>query len=199
MATTAMSMNDYRRNNDLMGAYERYQKTNKVWRERWWALVEEIYHASKEWAEKYILNTAERILEKIMKKRGRPRKFFLSDVMTFNVEAEGCGAYIVQHFDADGQPLWIKPGKADNAKKRMEQHFKSDYKGQAMSGVCLAWYPCKNKNHALSVENVIRDYFEQKGFFLLGQDRFPDLTEITEEDYEIINRNISYVNKAFGA
>lgn len=196
-----MTMAGYIRKNDLEGAYERYQNTSNTWKNRWWEVVEEIFNSSTKWAKEYILDPIKRELTKIVKKvakRGRPRTFFLEEVMTFNCEAEGCGAYIVQHFDSNGKAMWIKPGKAEDAKRRMAEHFQKDYrKTDIAKGVCLAWYPCKNKNHALTVENIIRDHFEEKGFTLFGQDRFTDLAEVTAEDFAEINRRVAIVNSAW--
>lgn len=197
-----MTMKSYIENDDLLGAYNRYQSTNNTWKNRWWETVESIYYSSIEWASKFIIDPVKRILTQIKqvltpkKKKGRPS--IIDKVMTFNVPAEGCGAYVVQHFNSKGESMWIKPGKADDARKRMAEHFRKDYKDTDIAtGVCLAWFPCKNKNHALSVENILRDHFESKGFQLLGQDRFPDLQKITEEDWNEINRRINFINLAW--
>jgi hypothetical protein len=47
------------------------------------------------------------------------------------------------------------------------------------------------------VENIIRDHFEKKGFSLLGNDRFPKLREITEEDFAELERKIKIVEEIF--
>lgn len=187
-----MTMAGYINKGDLEGAYERYQETNKTWKSRWWEVVEKIYNSAEKWAQEYIIDSVARTLTKIVKKiskRGRPRKFFLENVMTFNCEAEGCGAYIVQHFDSKGESMWIKPGKADDAKRRMAEHFQKDYRNTDIAtGTCLGWFPCKNEDHALAMEDVIRAHFKSKGHKVSGNDKFPTLREVTEEDFAILKR-----------
>lgn len=187
------TMTEYKANNDLLGAYERYQATNGAWKTRWWGVVEEIYYSCEEWAKQYVIDPIKRTLKKIR----NSYKGLLENVMTYECEAEGCGAYVVQHFDANGKLLWTKCGKADDAKKRFLQHFTSDYNGVAAAGTCVAWYPCKNSNHALTVENIIRDHFEKRGYNLLGNDRFTDLVEIKKVDWLTIRVKAAIANLLF--
>ena len=195
MATVKMTRDEYLAQNDLLGAYQRFEDTNKTWKTYWWEAVEEIFHKSAEWAKYFLLDPVKRLLKRIT--RGRLPAFNAKSHLTYKVEAEGCGAYIVEHFDSNGKRLWIKCGKADDAKKRLEQHFKVDYKGEAESGTVLGWFPCKNANHALSMENVIRDYFETKGFALFGKDRFPTLSELTAEDVQILSQKAEILATLF--
>lgn len=55
----------YINNNDLEGAYERFQITYRNWKDHWWETVETIYKASAEWAKKYILDPVNRTLTAI--------------------------------------------------------------------------------------------------------------------------------------
>ncbi|MBQ8792962.1 MAG: hypothetical protein IJZ62_05120 [Clostridia bacterium] len=188
-----MTMVEYKQNNDLMGAYARYQSAGATWKSRWWAVVEEIYYSCEEWAKRYVIDPIKHIIKRVYKSR----KNFLADNMIFDCEVEGCGAYVVQHFDENDNLLWTKCGKADDGKKRLLQHFTQDYKDIAAFGICLKWYPCKNANHALTVENLIRDHFEKKGCELLGNDRFGGLEIITAEDWAAIQRNVDIVEQCF--
>lgn len=198
--TKTCTMSGCIKDDNLEGAYSKYLSTSPNWKARWWATVETIYYGAKKWARKYIIDPIQHLLTPVKKGKGRPKTFFLEDVLDFNgIDPKGYGAYIVQHFDADGNPLWVKPGKANDGYKRLGQHFTKDYKDQAVTGILLGWYPCKNKNHALSVENVIRNHFEEKGFFLLGEDRFPDVQEVTAEDVAEIAEGVKYIAKAFKA
>lgn len=197
MATT-MTMNDYIKTSDLPGAYERFQNTTGAWKSRWWSVVEEIYNNCVKWAKYFAIDPINRVLKRLT--RGRlpdPCTLTVESQLTYNVPAEGCGAYIVQHFDNKGKSLWIKCGKADNAKVRLEQHFTKDYYKQAFSGVVLGWFSCKNSNHALTAENIIRDHFQKKGYKLMGNDRFPSLSEITAEDFAEIERKLKIVEEIF--
>ena len=58
----------YINNNDLEGAYERFQITYRNWKDHWWKTVETIYKASAEWAKKYILDPVTRTLTAIQQK-----------------------------------------------------------------------------------------------------------------------------------
>lgn len=190
------TMEMYKKNDDLLGAYAKFQTTSKTWASRWWKCVEEIYANSKKWCHYYIIDPIKRTIRQIS--RGRARKFFLEDVLDFNnITPTGCGAYIVSHADKFGKHLWTKCGKADDGTARLAQHFTKDYYNIASTGKLIAWYPCKNANHALTVENIIRDHFEKKGLMLLGNDRFPELVEITTEDYAELERKIKIVEEIF--
>ena len=114
----------------------------------------------------------------------------------FRCEAQGCGAYIVQHFDYNDKPMWTKVGKADNVDKRLSQHLKQDYAGEAKRAVCIAFYPAVDADHALSIENVLRRYF-RKNHKLLGKDRFPTLEEVTAADFEYLNQKIEKLAEVF--
>ena len=190
-----LTMEDYKATGDLLGAYKRFEETSISWKKRWWAVVEEIHSKHAFWLKHFIIDPINRVLKRITK--GRLPKYSVESRLAYNVKAEGCGAYIVQHFDASKHSLWIKCGKANDAKTRLDQHFKVDYKGVAMTGTVLAWFPCTNSNHALCMENLIRDYYEKKGYTLLGNDRFTNLVEVTEEDLRILELKASELAKLF--
>ena len=196
--TNTMTMNDYIKTNDLPGAYDRYQNTTGAWKARWWKVIETIYTTCQKWAKYYAIDPIKRVLKRLT--RGRlpdPSTLTVENQLTYNVHAEGTGAYIVQHFDNKGKSLWIKCGKADDAKRRLEQHFTKDYYKVAFTGVVIGWFPCKNANHALTAENIIRDHFEKKGLRRLGNDRFPTLSEVTAEDFVEIERKLKIVEEIF--
>ena len=199
MSTVNHSMDYYINRGDLPGAYERFQNTSASWKSRWWKVVEKIFEKVTGWAKYFSIDNAKRVLKRLTRGRLPSVENIVKgqNRLSFNVPAEGCGAYIVEHFDKWDVPLWIKCGKADNVMNRLTQHFTNDYCGEAERGVVLAFYPCKNSNHALTVENIIRDHFEKKGFVLKGNDRFPKLREITEEDFAELERKIKIVEEIF--
>lgn len=197
MATTTMSMNDYKKKNDLMGAYARYRCAGNNWKGRWWNCVEEIYNNCVAWAKYFIIDPIKRTLTKIGRGRVPNPDTLMNTRLTYEVDAEGCGAYLVHHFAKRNKHLWIKCGKADDAKKRLAQHFTNDYNGEAESGIVIGWYPCKNEDHALAMEDVIRNHFKQKGHAIKGKDRFPTLHEVTEEDFAELNRKAEILATLF--
>ena len=110
---------------------------------------------------------------------------------------KGCGAYLVFHY-LEGKCLWAKVGKADDGKKRLKEHFKKDYKGNIDKAVVKLWYPCDNSDIALTMENIMRDYFHhKKNFEWKKQDRFPGLDEITEEDVNYLNGKYELLKQLF--
>lgn len=183
-------------NNDLEGAYERFQETSANWKNRWWETVETIYTACADWAKRYILDPITHTLTK-MKKRGRPAKHKTADLLTMECAVSGCGAYFVEHYH-NGERVWGKCGKANNGEKRLLQHFTNDYPGEIDHGVVKLWYPCVNPDHALTMENVMRDYFNRKkGLTLLGNDRFGDYAGITPEDVAYLDKKYKITKKLF--
>lgn len=186
------SMESYITDNDLEGAYERYKSTSKRWEKSWWATIETIYNNCKEWAKQYILNPIEKTLKKIKNSR-----ISIDSNIQYLCNAEGCGAYIVQHYTSSGISQWIKCGKANNVKSRLKEHFSEKPYKDTVRGVCLAFYPCLNSEHAEASESVIRRYFIEKGYALQRQDRFPTLTDISEEDYIEIGKRIDNLKMSF--
>lgn len=191
-----MNAYDYVLSNDLMGAYERFQSTSNRWKEHWWKTVEEIFQQSAKWAQKYILDPIKHTLTAI-KKRGRPATYQISDVLEMECDVSGCGAYFVEHYDGT-KMLWGKCGKANDGEKRLLQHFTKDYKGIIDYGVVKLWYPCVNPDHALTMENVMRDYFHRvKSLTLFGNDRFTDYAGITAEDVAYLDEKYKITKKLF--
>lgn len=179
--------------NDLEGAYNRFCITYANWKDHWWAVVEEIWTNCKDWAKKFMLDPIKRVLRKreIIEFKG------CADAqITYECEAHGVGAYIVKHYDADSNLLWTKVGKADDVEKRLRQHLRQDYKGTAVFAKCIAFYPCNNPDHALSMENLLRYHFN-KTYGLLGRDRFPELTDVTAEDLATLDEKAKVLATLF--
>lgn len=194
MNNWSIAQQKYIDKNDLEGAYRRFKTTYANWKDHWWAVVEEIWNTCKDWAKKFVLDPIKRVLRsrETIKCRGRKSD---AQVM-YECEAHGTGAYIVKHYDADNNLLWTKVGKADDVEKRLCQHLKQDYKGTAVFARCVAFYPCNNPDHALSMENLLRYHFN-KSHDLLGHDRFPDLTEVTAEDLATLDEKAKVLATLF--
>lgn len=190
-----MSADDYVRKNDLLGAYGKYQKANNRWKDHWWETVEKIYNSGRGWAKRYILNPIARTLTKIVR---TIKQLFDDDCIVDETQGvKGCGAYLVFHY-LDNDLQWMKVGKTDKGMSRMYDHFTKDYKDQIDGAIIKLWYPCDNSDIALSMENVMRDYFHnKKNFELMGKDRFPDCEEITEEDVNYLNNKYELLKQLF--
>lgn len=194
MNNWSIAQQKYIDKNDLEGAYKRFVTTYANWKDHWWAVVEEIWNTCKDWAKRFVLDPVNRVLRsrEVIKCRGRK-----SDAqVAYLCEAHGTGAYIVKHYDKDNNLLWTKVGKADNVEKRLREHLKKDYKGTAVFAQCVAFYPCKDPDHALSMENLLRSHFNKK-HGLLGHDRFPDLMEVTAEDLATLDEKAKVLATLF--
>ena len=188
----SIAQQDYINRNDLNGAYKRFVSAYRNWKDHWWAVVVEIWDRCKEWAKDYVLDVLNRTLLPKLIKRGRKS---IANV-EYECDAYGMGAYVVQHFDAQDNPLWIKVGKANDVHKRLNEHLTKDYRGNAKRAVCLCFYPAKSDNHALSIENVLREHFN-KEHYLLGNDRFPSLVNISADDKQIIGKKLEILATIF--
>ena len=196
MNTFSKAQQIYIDKKDIEGAYDRFQRAYKNWKEHWWNVITTLYEKFERIRKNYKIDFVNRVVEKIIK-RGRKKAFYLDEVLTFECDAHGVGAYVVRHYDDRGRILWTKVGKAEDAQKRLAQHFQGEYKENPVSGVCLKWFPAKNENHALSIENILRDHFQKKGYNLIGNDRFTDLYETTEQDWEEINAKLEVLETLF--
>ena len=192
MTRFSYAQQDYINHNDLKGAYARFTSAYRNWKDHWWSVVVEIWDRCKEWAKDYVLDTVKRVLLPRLVKRGRKS---LANV-EYECDAYGMGAYIVQHYDAQDEPLWTKVGKANDVHKRLNEHLTKDYRGLAKRAVCLAFYPATSEDHALSIENVLRHHFN-KEYPLLGNDRFPALSRLTDEDKQIIEEKLKILATIF--
>lgn len=108
-----------------------------------------------------------------------------------------CGAYIVQHFDLEDNSLWIKVGSSKNIGKRLKQHYLTDYRGEIFSAKCLKYYQTNSAEEAQIIESILRAYFLRKGYSLLGNDRFPDLVEVTNKDWKKLDIVINKIKNDF--
>lgn len=194
MSNWSIAQQKYIDKNDLEGAYNRYATAYRNWKEHWWSVVEEIWKTCTEWAKKFILDPVAKVLQKREEAKCRGRK---SDAqIMYECEARGMGAYIVKHYDSENNLLWTKVGKADNVVKRLREHLKKDYKGVAVFAKCVGFYSAKNSDHALSIENVLRNHFN-KNHALLGHDRFPTLEEVTAEDLTVLDEKMKVLATLF--
>ena len=194
MSEWSNAQQKYIDSNDLEGAYKRFTSTNITWKNHWWSVVEKIWNSCKDWAKDFVLDPIKRILSRRETIKSKGRK--TDAQVAYLCEAHGMGAYIVKHYDAENHLLWTKVGKADDVNKRLRQHLKQDYKGVAVFAQCVAFFPCKNSDHALSMENVLRHHFNTR-FGLLGHDRFPELQEITSDDLEALNQKAEILATIF--
>ena len=192
-----MSADDYVRKNDLLGAYGKYQKANNRWKNHWWETVEKIYNSGREWAKQYILDPINRTLTLIINNVIKKRRMINIWIEDETQGVNGCGAYLVFHYNGNTFQ-WMKVGKAKDGIKRLKDHFHKDYKDEITHAVVKLWYPCDNSDIALTMENIMRDYFHnKKNFELKGNDRFPDCEEITDDDVNYLNGKYELLKQLF--
>lgn len=115
-------------NNDFPGAVERFENSNKQWKNHWWSVCETIFNSCAEWARKYVLDPVARTISAI-KKRGRPSK--AADKIIWNCPPftdKGHRSYLVEFLDKKGNILFSKVGSFDRMDKSIEVRFKSELK-----------------------------------------------------------------------
>lgn len=180
-----MHASSYIANNDFEGALERFKNTTKRWRNHWWDTLKTIYNNCAEWAKKYTLDPVKKLVYLIK----YPQIKWSCEIPT-----NPCGAYLVKHYCGTNF-CWKKVGKANNVHKRLKEHFRKDYPGQVDRCEVIAFYPCESADMALTMENVMRDYFRRKSP-LLGNDRFLN-GEITKQDLAVLAKKYQAVKELF--
>ena len=189
------TMSMYINRNALVEAYERYKQAYWTWESRWWKIVETIYKQDKKWFYLYIIDTEKCTLVKRDTHLIREQNI---DKLSYLCEAEGCGAYIVQHFNGN-MLMWTKCGKANDVDVRLAQQINRDYAKQVTEGVCVAFFPCKSSNEALAMESIIREHYENLGYTHLyrSEDRFDDLCAVSDQDIQILNEKLQVLHQLF--
>lgn len=182
-----MSAKEYIAQNDFEGCNERYEHATKNWKPHWLETLHTIFNASKEWAKKYVFDPIAKLYVRIgakVRSVTQSESTELAPAADNGVPSEtGCGAYVVEHY-RNGERVWLKIGKAKNLRVRMRNQL-NDYrkKGQANSVRVLKFYPFQNANAALSMENHLRDHFQQiPGSGYVAQDRFTNAFWTSEDE-----------------
>jgi len=163
--------------NDLETAYERYQETTTQWKSYWWETIETIYNNCKDWTKKYILDPVNKILIAIKEKTKAKLSILWQDRIVWECQPtnEPC-AYIVEHFDQNGNFLWLKVGKAIDGVKTIKGHFYRDTYKKANLGqiVVKHLFVCPDEEEVEKMESTLRKYYKsnKNGADFIRNDRF---------------------------
>jgi len=111
----AKSLKEYIAQNDLEGAYLRYQNANAKWREHWWSGVVEIFNSCKEFASQFILDLENKVLRPIIEKvKNVKSKIINRDVPIIEKgdfsNCHGEQVYFFKFFNEADEILWTKIG-----------------------------------------------------------------------------------------
>lgn len=176
---------DYVSSNDFEGAKERFDNANKRWKPHWFEACEEIFNACQDWAKKYILDKANKVIlaigEFITKKRPKD-------------EEATSNTYLIKMFNDAGEWVFTKIGKANVVAKRMRDFINHEYKrdGVVISDVeIVKSYQVPNDDLAQVLESLMRAYF-RKSHKYIPNDRF-EAFEPTAEDLQVFENNYNLV------
>lgn len=109
----AKTMQDYINTNDFEGAVERFEKTNKTWKNRWWETCLTIYHSCKEWAQKYTVDVVTRTFRKIKNvvlKLKKENIVISDDCPIFDNAYSVQKCYLIEFFDENDNSVCSKVG-----------------------------------------------------------------------------------------
>ena len=106
-----LTMNEIRANNDFEEAKERYETCDSNrWKNQWWELLCEIFHKAKKWANKYILDPVNKIVQKIGE---------TVNTVSFT--------YWITLLNDNDERVFEKIGKSDSPYSRFGQILKQNY------------------------------------------------------------------------
>lgn len=112
------SYNDYIKNQDLEGIYERFMNAPANWKNHWWEGVVSIFRSCADFAKRFTLDLANRILrplkaiaEKVtvVKSRIAARSIPIVEAADFS-DCHGEQVYFFKFFNDKGEILWTKIG-----------------------------------------------------------------------------------------
>ena len=109
----AKTMQDYINTNDFEGALERFEKTNKTWKNRCWETCLTIYYSCKEWAQKYTVDVVTRTFRKIKNvvlKLKKENIVISDDCPIFDNAYSVQKCYLIEFFDENDNSVCSKVG-----------------------------------------------------------------------------------------
>lgn len=189
-----MTAKEYIANNDLLGAYERFENTSIRWYHHWWETVVIIYKGDTKWKIQYSLDLIEQKLTK-------DDKYRVTNYASIQVECKNeitnCGAYFVTHY-LNGKVVWSKCGMTTRGLSRIDEQQRKDYRWLVDNTIVRLWFPCEFVEQAKTMEDVMRRYFRDiKRYNYLATDRFPEEDVVTKEDIDFLSRKYKEVLKLY--
>lgn len=119
-----MSAKDMIEKGDFEAAKMKYEHADIRWKNHWWKTCVEIYNKFTIWAQKYVIDTVNKIIKK--KGRGRPPKY--SDKIIWNCpdfENKGEQFYLVEFLDKNKRVIFSKVGTTTRTiKQRMTEELR---------------------------------------------------------------------------
>ena len=134
------SYNDYVKEQDLEGIYERFMNAPANWKNHWWEGVVEIFKSCAEFAKKYTLDLVHRALVKSAKIiEEAVTRISTKDVkITVNPHLEeivGKQCYLFKFFDSNGKILFTKIGTTT---RKYMTRLREEIRGYRKSGFDIA-------------------------------------------------------------
>lgn len=168
-----MTKNECIKNGDYEYAMEKYESANKRWKSHWWDCLVKLYSSCKEFAEKYILNNAKMIVEKIadivktVVRKVRHSKYddIITNYTSYDIKQKGGElCYLFEFYNDDNILLCSKVGTTTRTiKQRLSEELKSKtYKGMGATRATVnRVYDCGDLP-AEGLESLIRSEYIKK-------------------------------------
>jgi hypothetical protein len=172
---------EYINDNDFEGAKERFDSSNRRWKDYWFETCLTIAENCKEWAEKYIIDPIKRTIEKIVQ------------TITANDNKQSC-VYLIKMFDSSGRYVFLKGGKTDNLLLRMKQLSSTVYSRSntiIRNVEIIKVWELPSSHLAECFEQALHHYLAS---FLthIPNDRYSP-TELTDEHFVELNRRYEII------
>lgn len=170
------SCTDYIRNNDFIGAKERFDKSYTNWRKHWFDTCYEIATRNPQYFEKYLFNEEELTIIKVK-------------VVVKYTDTAPSHTYLIDLLNEKEEKVFTKVGKADIVDKRLNQILRKGYREAEVEDVnILKVFDLPSDDLAEALESLIKYYIKKnKNVGYYPQDRFtPFIPSV--EDYEEFER-----------
>lgn len=135
---TNPTMAEIRENGLFEDAKEKYEKTSKSWKSRWWAVVCDVWENFSHWQEKYDLDrVAKTIIKKVKKRVSRIRNYGAEVIEKIPIVfAKGTKlCYLFKFYDSNGELLFSKVGTTE---RTIQQRLKEEINYYQKRGIDVA-------------------------------------------------------------
>ena len=158
-----MTGQEYIMRNDFEGAYARFKKATKRWKAYWFEVCEKIYSTCEDWAEKYLLDPVQKIIEPILNYfwGTRRKDRVLYDGITPLPEGTQ-QFYLIELLDENNELVYSKIGTTTrHTDKRMFEHL-SYYKDEGVKYIVVKRLWDCGAEQAEYIESLFRSHYMRK-------------------------------------
>lgn len=177
------SSTEYIKNNDFLGALERFYEARKNWKEHWFLTCKEIYEVNPLLTELYIFNEEELTIVRLSKK-------------TFYSKSK-C-VYLIKMFNSEANYSFLKCGKTKDLNKRLHDlsnHLYSRENVFILTNELIKTWELPTEHLAECCEQAFHDYLSKK-YYHYRNDRYEPI-ELSESDFQELEKRYSIIINNF--